>query len=157
MDFSSGRGRYTRLNARKMPRFGLAYLTEEHFGTLESGQVHSRVRYRWDQGDAEVRRVMRQIAQCAERGKNALAQDDRKTLGRLMNRNFDLRRRLFGDEALGTHNLELIEIARGLGLAAKLPGSSGAALILLSDEEAEAKLAEAYASKGYRYRPIEAM
>ena len=157
MDFSSGRGRYTRLNARKMPRFGLAYLTEEHFGTLESGQVHSRVRYRWDQGDAEVRRVMRQLAQCAERGKNALAQDDRKRLGRLMNRNFDLRLRVFGDEALGKHNIELIEIARGLGLAAKLPGSGGAALVLLSDAEAEGELSEAYAAKGYRYRPIEAM
>jgi len=124
---------------------------------LESGQVHSRVRYRWEQGEAEVKRVMRQIAQCAARGKNALAEGDLKTLGRLMNRNFDLRRRLFGDEALGKHNIELIGIARELGLAAKLPGSSGAALILLSDAEAEGTLVEAYAAKGYRYRAIQAM
>jgi glucuronokinase len=74
-----------------------------------------------------------------------------------MNRNFDLRRSVFGDEALGEHNIELIEIARGLGLAAKLPGSSGAALILLSDAEAEGELSEAYAAKGYRYRAIQAM
>ncbi len=72
-----------------------------------------------------------------------------------MNRNFDLRRELYGDEALGEHNLALVAIARSAGLPAKLPGSSGAALILLDEEaEAEAALARAYADRGYRYLPI---
>ncbi len=155
MDFSGGPGRYARLNSGWLPRFGLAYLAENHFGTLESGRVHSQVRYRWEAGDAQVRRAMREIARCAERGREALRTGNTRALGRLMNRNFDLRRGLYGDEALGEHNLALVAIARSAGLPAKLPGSSGAALILLDEEaEAEAALARAYADRGYRYLPI---
>ncbi|HUU53766.1 MAG TPA: hypothetical protein VMY87_02510, partial [Armatimonadota bacterium] len=69
---------------------------------------------------------------------------------------FDLRKRLYGEEALGQHNLELIRIARDHGLASKLPGSSGAALILLDDPQSESTLAEAYADRGYRYQTIKA-
>jgi glucuronokinase len=153
MDFSPHRQAYQRLDSSLLPRFGLAYLAEQHLGTMESGRVHSQVRYRWEQGDPEVRRVMRELARSAEQGRSALARSDRKALARLMDRNHELRVQLFG-EALGAHNLELVEIARGFGLAAKLPGSSGAALVLL-DDSAESALAEAYAAKGYRYQRIE--
>jgi len=154
MDFPRGKkASYETLDSRLLPDFGLAYLAEEHFGTLESGLVHSSVRARWEQGDPEVRRVMRELARSAEQGRRALERGDRKALARLMNRNHELRVRLFG-EALGAHNLELVEIARSLGLAAKLPGSSGAALILLDDADDRA-LAEAYQQKGYRYQRIE--
>ena len=154
MDFSQRTPKYTRLQPRSLPRFGLAYLTEEHFGTMESGRVHSQVRYRWQQGDPEVRRTMRAIARCAEAGRRALRTHDISALGRLINRNFDLRRRLYGDEGLGPANIELVELARNLGLPAKLPGSSGAALILLQDPEAETTLAQTYAAKGYCYQTI---
>ena len=154
MDFSPGKQSYERLDSKLLPRFGLAYLAEQHLGTMESGRVHSQVRYRWEQGDPEVRRAARALARSAEQGRGALERGDRKALARLMNRNHELRIQLFG-EALGAHNLELVEIAHGLGLAAKLPGSSGAALVLLDDAGAESVLADAYAAKGYRYQPIE--
>jgi len=154
MDFSPRRHVYERLDSTVLPGFGLAYLTEQHLGTMESGRVHSQVRYRWEQGDAEVRRAMRELARSAEQGRSALARGDLRALSRLMNRNHDLRVALFG-EALGAHNLALVEIARSLGLAAKLPGSSGAALVLLDDPTAEGELAAAYAARGYRYQPIE--
>ena len=154
MDFSPRTRVYERLDSKLLPRFGLAYLAEQHLGTMESGRVHSQVRYRWEQGDAEVRTAMRELARSAEQGRSALGRRDLRTLSRLMNRNHDLRVELFG-EALGAHNLELVEIARSLGLAAKLPGSSGAALVLLDDAAAESALAAAYAAKGYRYQPIE--
>jgi glucuronokinase len=156
MDFSTGKGKYTRLSSRSLPRFGLAYLAEDHFGTLESGRVHSQVRYRWEQGDPVVRKSVKEIARCALLGKKALASGDHARLGRLMDRNFDLRRKLFGEDALGLHNIRLVEIAREHGLAAKLPGSSGAALTLLRDEDSENALAQAYAREGYWYRSIEA-
>jgi glucuronokinase len=158
MDFSGGKGEYTRLNSRSLPRFGIAYLAEDHFGTLESGRVHSEVRYRWEQGDTVVRKSIKEIARCALLGRKALIAGDRGRLGRLMNRNFDLRRGLFGDEALGGHNVRLVEIAREHGLAAKLPGSSGAALILVGTGESgeEEALAAAYRQEGYRYQAIEA-
>jgi glucuronokinase len=156
MDFSGGKGEYTRLSSRSLPRFGLAYLAEDHFGTLESGRVHSEVRYRWERGDTVVRKSIKEIARCALLGRRALTAGDHRKLGRLMDRNFDLRRGLFGDEALGAHNVRLVEIAREQGFAAKLPGSSGAALILLGEGEAEEALVEAYGQEGYRYQAIEA-
>jgi len=153
MDFSDS-GSFTRLNSRWLPPFGLAYLAEDHFGTMESGRVHSDVRHRWEQGDPEVRRTMKEIARCAESGREALKTRDWKALARLMNRNFDLRRAIFGDDVLGADNLALVETARELGLAAKLPGSSGAALVLLDDPTKTVPLAEAYAAKGYRFQAI---
>ena len=156
MDFTGNRPKCTRLSSAWLPGFGLAYLAEDHLGTIESGRVHLQVRYRWEQGDPVVRRTMREIAACAQKGREALRHRDAKALARLMNRNFDLRKRLYGEEALGQHNLELIQIARDHGLASKLPGSSGAALILLDDPQSESTLAEAYAAKGYRYQTIKA-
>lgn len=40
---------------------------------------------------------------------------DRDPLGKLMDKNFDLRRQIFGDAALGQHNLMMIELARQHG------------------------------------------
>jgi glucuronokinase len=157
MDFSAKQPRYQRMESRLLPRFGIAYLTDEQIGQRESGQVHAEIRYRWQQGDPEVRRVMRELAQCAEHGRAALEAGDLKQLGRLMNRNFDLRRGLFGDRALGEHTIALVEIARAAGFPAKLPGSSGAALILLDSREAEQALAAAYADRGYRFAAVRGM
>jgi glucuronokinase len=156
MDFSRRTPRYTRLASARLPRFGLAYLAEDHLGTMESGRVHASVRYRWEQGARDVRRGIREIARCAREGRDALRRGDHEKLGRLLNRNFDLRRRLFGDEALGADNLALVEIARRRGFAAKLPGSSGAALVLLGDREAQSALADAYAAEGYNFQAIRA-
>ena len=100
MDFSGARGKYERLDSALLPRFGLAYVPEALLGSQESGQVHAPVRRRWERGDPEVRRVMRAIAECAEAGLDALRQKDTAGVGRLMDRNFDLRRRLWGEAGL---------------------------------------------------------
>jgi hypothetical protein len=47
---------------------------------------------------------------------------------RLMRTNFDTRRKLFGDGALGKDNIRMIEIARECGSSGKFPGSGGAIL-----------------------------
>lgn len=155
MDFSGAKPAYEPLDSKLLPRFGLAYLAEQHLGTMESGRVHSQLRYRWEQGDPEVRRAVRELARSAEQGRTALEHGDLKAIARLMNRNHELRVHLFGD-ALGAHNIELVEIARSLGFAAKLPGSSGAALILLNHAGADRALAEAYTARGYHYQAIDA-
>jgi hypothetical protein len=73
-----------------------------------------------------------------------------------MNRNFATRRKLFGEAALGEHNINMIEIAQAAGLPAKLPGSGGAALILLGEKESlAAELAETYNYHGYKFRPVQ--
>jgi len=157
MDFSGPRPHYQRLNSRWLPRFGLAYPSEEHIGSLESGRVHAPLRQRWNQGDREVKRVMAQIARCAEEGREALGRRDAERLGRLMDRNFDLRRRLYPDTDAEVHNIKLVETARNLGFPAKLPGSGGAALILLEGRAPARSLAEAYAKQGYHYLTIKAV
>ena len=156
MDFSGARPHYTRLSSRALPPFALAYLTDEQLGTRESGSVHAPVRYRWEQGDPEVRKAIHSLTRCAEEGREALQTRDWRRLGRLMNRNFDLRRGLFGDEALGEHNLALVEIGRAAGFPAKLAGSGGAALVLLDRAEAAQALEEKYAARGYRVTAITA-
>lgn len=44
--------------------------------------------------------------------RHALEARDYALLGQLMDRNFDLRRKIFGDRALGQANLRMIELAR---------------------------------------------
>jgi glucuronokinase len=156
MDFSGAHGRYQRLDSPLLPRFGLAHVTEKHLASQESGQVHAPLRRRWDRGDPEVRRAMRAIAHCAELGLEALRQRNVTQLGRLMDRNFDLRRKLFGEGGLERHNTRLVEIARAAAFSAKLPGSGGAALVLLDGGGSEEELAANYQAEGYVYTPIRA-
>ncbi len=154
MDFAPDPPHYVRLASRLLPRFGLAWVSEKHMGTQESGQVHTPVRFRWEQGDPLVRRVIGEIAQCAEEGRRALETGDTPRLARLMDRNFDLRRELFGEGGAERHNVRLVEIARAAGFTAKLPGSGGAALILLAEGGDEDALVRGYDAEGYAYHPV---
>ncbi len=45
----------------------------------------------------------------------ALAEANTAALAELMNKNFDLRRSMFGDAALGATNLQMISLARSVG------------------------------------------
>jgi hypothetical protein len=58
----------------------------------------------------------------------------------LMRFNFDNRRRLFGDAALGKDNIRMIEIARESGASGKFPGSGGAILGVVDAAGVEAAL-----------------
>lgn len=73
---------------------------------------------------------MARLAAIAEAGKAALVARDEAQLAALMDENFDIRRRLFGDAALGAVPLRLVELPRAFGAAAKFTGSGGAALVL---------------------------
>ena len=68
---------------------------------------------------------MQQFASLAEQARDALSSNDHYTFASLMNQNFDLRRKLYGDEVIGEKNLEMIGIARRHGHAAKFCGSGG--------------------------------
>ncbi len=116
MDFSGG-GHYERMDSALLPRFGLAWMSDLQLGTQESGQVHTPVRVRWEQGDPEVRRVIPEIAQCAVEGREALLQHDLPRLGKLMDLNHDLRRTLFGETGPERHNVRMVEIARANGFS----------------------------------------
>lgn len=116
----------------------------------DSGKIHSDVKHRWEQGDEDVRAGMMELAGLARTGRDILMDGGEvppevslRQLGKLMDRNFDIRRRLFGDEVLGDRNLRMIELARSYGAAAKMTGSGGCALVLDLDDKAHLLLHEA--------------
>jgi glucuronokinase len=63
-----------------------------HFASICTMQVHSTVRKRWLDGDQVVRSCMQEVASIAVTGREALLQQDFRTIAKLMDRNFDLRR-----------------------------------------------------------------
>merc|ERR1712070_1173565 len=71
---------------------------------------------------------MKKFAEITVCAKEALEHRDHAALCDLMDENFANRRRLYGDECLGRKNLQMIDICKKSGAAAKFPGSGGAVL-----------------------------
>lgn len=150
MDFSQelmesqGHGNYSHLSAQNIPSFFLAYLADPS----DSGAIHSDVSTRWKRGDTDVREGMRKFAELTDEAAVAIQSSDWQKLAELMNDNFNLRRSLYGDAALGHDNLRMINIGRNAGAAVKFPGSGGAVLGLLTDRNKMAELREIYQAQG---------
>jgi glucuronokinase len=125
MDFSgqSVASPYTPLPVSLLPPLYLAYNTQ-HGG--ESGKVHSTVRDRWDRQDEELVSGMRQLGDLADQAVQSLQSNDIPRLAQLMEQNFALRRKLYGDAVVGIKNIAMVERAAEFGLAAKFTGSGGA-------------------------------
>ena len=138
MDFSpaliaaQGHGAYTRIPCAALPPLFLAYAADPS----DSGRIHAPIKQRWLAGDEGVIAAMRGIAELADEGL-ALAQRCPYSAApapaacagewaALFARNFNARRALFGDGALGKDNIRMVEIARECGASAKFPGSGGA-------------------------------
>lgn len=63
---------------------------------------------------------------------------------------------MFGDEALGALNIEMVEVARRVGAASKFTGSGGAVVALCPDAPSQVKLLEdACHADGFVIQPIE--
>ncbi|XP_078436330.1 glucuronokinase 1-like isoform X2 [Wolffia australiana] len=149
MDFSKehmdkyGHGKYLPMDVSLLPPFHLIYAENPS----DSGKVHSTVRKRWLEGDKIIRSAMEEVAEIPLRGRVALMEKNYEELARLINYNFDLRRRMFGDEALGSLNIRMIETARSVGAAAKFTGSGGAAVAFCPEGPAQVDLLESACRK----------
>ncbi|KAJ0249862.1 Glucuronokinase 1 [Hirschfeldia incana] len=157
MDFSKehmdklGHGIYTPMDISLLPPLHLIYAQNPS----DSGKVHSRVRQRWLDGDELIVKSMEQVGNLAEEGRTALLQKDHSKLLQLMNRNFDLRRKMFGDECLGAMNIEMVEVARRIGAASKFTGSGGAVVVFCPDGPSQVKLLEEECRKsGFILEPV---
>ncbi|CAN6201940.1 unnamed protein product [Urochloa humidicola] len=157
MDFSKehmdklGHGIYRPLDVNLLPPLYLIYAENPS----DSGKVHSTVRQRWVDGDEFIISRMKEVAQLALDGHRALLQKDHIELGRLMNRNFDLRREMFGDDVLGSVNIKMVEVARGVGASSKFTGSGGAVVALCPDGEAQVELLhKACQEAGFVVQPV---
>lgn len=132
-----GHGKYSRIPVNALPPLFLAYAADPS----DSGRIHAPVKQRWLAGDKEVVDGMNAIASladdafglCTSRPYGSApscteAESIAGAWARLMAANFDGRRKLFGDPALGKDNIRMIEIARETGASGKFPGSGGAIL-----------------------------
>lgn len=68
---------------------------------------------------------MNNFASFAQRGRDALINGDLQEIISLIDRNFDQRKKLYGDAVIGEDTLLIVNIARAHGHAAKLTGSGG--------------------------------
>lgn len=157
MDFNrevmerTGHGIYERMDPKLLPNLFLAYVKASG---KDSGKMHNEVRFRFNQGDKEIIEAMATFARYAEEAKHSLERRDYKRLGELMNMNFDLRRKIYGDRVLGEANLQMINIARNLGAPAKFPGSGGAIIGMYEDEEHLERLRQEYTKNGFLFAKI---
>lgn len=148
---SLGHGIYERMDTKLLPNLFIAYV--ERSGK-DSGKMHNEVRFRFNQGDKEIINAMATFASYAQEAKSALEERDYKRFGELMNMNFQLRRKIYGDKALGENNLRMIEIAKKHGAPAKFPGSGGAIIGMYEDENQIKKLEEVYTKEGFRFTKV---
>ena len=145
-----GWGAYSHMEESLLPKMWLA-----HGGIgQESGKVHADMPRRWAEQEPVMVRVINELAWCAHRGKEALLAGDVAALSSEINRNFDLRTELFGEEALG-ENLTLVNLARELGSCAKQPGSGGAIIGIIPDDDFMERAEPAFAEHGWNLVALE--
>ena len=156
MDFAEkimkekGRGCYESLDTSLAPPLFLAYIKDPSF----SGHVHSNLFQRYKNGEKEVVEAMPIFAQYTVEAKEALLDGDHKNLAHLMNKNFDLRREILGDEIIGPQNMKMIEIARGLAASAKFAGSGGGMIGIYESEEQYSRLEATYLANGFGFARV---
>jgi glucuronokinase len=127
-------GYYERLVPSVFDNLYLAYKVE--LGKI-SGVVLNDLKVRFERGDADVIATLKEIASLAEKGKKVLMDGDMEALHGLVNRNFDLRRKII---KISESNLELIETARACGASASFAGSGGAIVGFYNTNETLTKL-----------------
>jgi glucuronokinase len=134
-----GFGRYEPLDPSLLPPLYIAYRVDL---SEISGVVHSDLRARWERGDPEVVEAMGIFGELARRGRECLVKRNYRELGDLMNLNFDTRARIC---RLHPKNVEMVCLARDLGVPAKYAGSGGAIVGICEDEATFARLREEFA------------
>jgi len=151
MDFAkeymarNGHGRYERLDPATLPPFYLAY--RKDLGQ-ESSTAHLRVRERYDLGDEKVVKTMAEIASLADRARELLGAEDHDGLAEVLNRNFDLRARVFD---IQPEDRRMVETARAAGASCKFCGSGGAVVGTFKGAEMLERLRHAMEEAGYEF------
>ena len=130
----TGHGNYERLSPDILDSLYIAYKVE--LGKV-SGTVLNDIRSRYDRGDSEVIETLEEIASLAGQGKAKLLEGDIDGLNVLVNRNFDLRRKIM---RISDSNMQLISTARACGASAKFAGSGGSVVGFYPDNETLTKL-----------------
>lgn len=122
-------GIYERIDPGLLPKLYIAYKVD--LGKV-SGKVLNTIRAQYDKGDAQVIRTLNQIAELAEKGKEAILNQNHKLLHEYMNENFDLRTKIMN---ISESNFQMIHTARKCGASAKFTGSGGSIIGVYKNDE----------------------
>ncbi len=139
-----GHGRYEPLDPGVLPPLYLAYRSDL---SEISGIVHSNLRARWDRGDMDVILAIRTLADITEQGRECLQKKDWRTFSELMDRNFDIRA---GILTLDPRNVEMVRLARSLGVCANYAGSGGSIVGICPEEGLLQRMQQEFAKIGCR-------
>ena len=126
----------------------------------ESGAVHSSVKERWARRDPQLLLLAQRMAANVDDCLQALRAGAHGAVGACMDRNFQLRREIYGDAVVGAKNLRIAQLLAQLGWHAKFTGSGGAFVCLHRDEpELSAarlqQMRDELAPQGFRLERIE--
>ncbi|HPA18252.1 MAG TPA: GHMP kinase [Verrucomicrobiae bacterium] len=150
MDFDKGLmakqgwGHYEPLDPGLLPPLYLAYRADLAEGTEV---LHNDLRERFNRGDPEVLDAIREWADLALQVRDLLKRGERGAIGPVLDRNFDIRRRVC---LVSEGNVRMVETARSVGASAKFTGSGGAIVGTYSDEGMYRALEERLQAIGVR-------
>jgi glucuronokinase len=150
MDFDKGLmgkqgwGQYEALDPGLLPPLYLAYRAEFAEGTEV---LHSDLRERFNRGDAEVLEAIREWADLAVQVRDLLKRGEGRSMGPILDRNFDVRRRVC---RVSEGNIRMVAAARSAGASAKFTGSGGAIVGTYEDEAMYRVLEERLSAIGVR-------
>lgn len=134
MDFNrdllsrQGYGHYEELDPALLPPLFIAYRPELAEGTEV---FHNNIRARWENKEPEVMAAMQEWAALTVQVRELLLKQEGRSIGPLLNANFDLRRRIY---KISASNIQMVEAARSVGASSKFTGSGGAIVGTYEDE-----------------------
>ncbi|MEL7237783.1 MAG: GHMP kinase, partial [Planctomycetota bacterium] len=117
---ATGHGTYESLRPKHLPNVYVAYDPER---AEISDVTHRNLKAAWERGEQDVHDAMARLRQLTDEGKQAIVDYDMKTLHRVTNENFDIRRSIM---PIAPENQKMIDVARKVGASAKFAGSGGA-------------------------------
>ena len=121
-------GRYEELDPNWLPPLYIAYRED---ASEPTERLHNDLQSRFARGEPDVVEAMAHFAHLAESAREALRLGDATELARIINENFDTRRRIC---ELPREHVEMVERAREAGASAKFAGSGGAIVGTYQDQ-----------------------
>ena len=121
-------GRYERINPEFLPKLYIAWAPDR---AEFSGIYHQRLRVLYDERKKDIVSAMREFADIAQQGRDALVAGHPEKLPALIDANFDLRCRVLN---VAEENARMVDVARSAGASSKFAGSGGAIVGTYEDD-----------------------
>ncbi len=145
MDFAQSwqASRYHRIDLGLLPQLFVAW---DRSAGEPSDVAHSDVRERWEAGDPEVLKAMKDFAQLATDGRKALDAGSAGELWpQLMRQSFAIRSRVW---AISARDLQLVEAGESVGAGVSFAGSGGAVVGVIPPDVDADSVADVYQAAG---------